>query len=106
LRLLRTSPDRDYTLSLHDALPILNYQHSSICNWAIPSQDNADACLSCSLTQATPELADATHRQAWFRLETAKRRLVYTLQQLRLDRKSTRLNSSHASSSYAVLCLK
>lgn len=62
----------------------VNYEHNSVCNWAVPSQDDAEACLSCRLTQWTPELTDEMHRQAWFRLETAKRRLVYTLQQLRL----------------------
>ena len=61
-----------------------NYQQNNVCNWAIPAAENSTACLSCRLTQPTPELADEAHRQAWFRLETAKRRLAYTLQQLRL----------------------
>lgn len=62
----------------------MNYQHNSVCNWAVPWQDPEQACLSCRLTQATPELGEDAHRQAWFKLETAKRRLVFTLQQLRL----------------------
>lgn len=61
-----------------------NYQQNNVCNWAIPAGDDARACQSCQLTQPTPELSDQTHRHAWFKLETAKRRLVYTLQQLRL----------------------
>lgn len=60
----------------------INYSQHNVCNWAVAAGDHDDACLSCRLTQPTPELADETHRQAWFKLETAKRRLVYTLQQL------------------------
>src|SRR4051794_41577143 len=36
----------------------------------------------------------------------AQRRIARLLRQSRLDRKSTRLNSSHPSISYAVFCLK
>lgn len=61
-----------------------NYSQHNVCNWAVPAGDCDDACLSCRLTQPTPELAEQAHRQAWFKLETAKRRLVYTLQQLHL----------------------
>lgn len=62
----------------------INYSQHNVCNWAVPAWDYHTACSSCRLTQPTPELALETHRQAWFKLETAKRRLVYTLQQLRL----------------------
>lgn len=62
----------------------VNYQHNNVCNWAVPAGEPHEACLSCRLTQLTPELAEEGHRQAWYRLETAKRRLVYTLQQLRM----------------------
>lgn len=61
-----------------------NYRQNNVCNWAVPAEERDETCLSCRLTQATPELADPMHRPAWFKLETAKRRLVYTLQQLRL----------------------
>lgn len=73
----------------------VNYQHNSVCNWAVPSTDDNDACLSCRLTQSTPELAAEAHRQAWFRLETAKRRLIYTLQQLRLPLLSKQADAQH-----------
>lgn len=61
-----------------------NYSQTNVCNWAVPAGEDHAACLSCRLTRSTPELAEETHRQAWFKLETAKRRLVYTLQQLGL----------------------
>jgi hypothetical protein len=40
-------------------------------------------------------LADESHRQAWFKLESAKRRLVYTLQQLRLPLLSKNADAAH-----------
>jgi hypothetical protein len=77
---LYQSPDgtqSSYRLCIH-------YSQHNICNWAVPVEDADDACLSCRLTRPTAELAQDSHRQAWFKLEAAKRRLVYTLQQLRL----------------------
>jgi hypothetical protein len=62
----------------------INYLQNNVCNWAVPAANYDQACLSCRLTRPTPELSEEVNRQAWFKLETAKRRLVYTLQQLRL----------------------
>lgn len=73
----------------------INYAQYNVCNWAVPAGDYDDACRSCQLTQPTPELAEQTHRQSWFKLETAKRRLVYTLQQLRLPLLSKQADSRH-----------
>src|SRR5437868_13123424 len=67
-----------YTLSLHDALPIL---------LAAP----ASACPNCAGTLAGTGLGDGI----WWGIVILLR-----------DRKSTRLNSSHVSISYAVFCLK
>ena len=72
-----------------------NYQQNNICNWAVPVADEDSACVSCRLTLPTPELVDPTHHQAWFKLETAKRRLVYTLQQLRLPLLSKNVDPEH-----------
>ena len=41
-------------------------------------------CASCRLTRMIPNLADPAHRAAWYRLEVAKRRLVFTLIELGL----------------------
>ena len=61
-----------------------NYREQSICNWAIPANDATTLCLSCRLTRTIPDLSRAGHKDAWYRLEVAKRRLVYTLLDLRL----------------------
>jgi hypothetical protein len=72
-----------------------NYAQYNVCNWAVPEGDDNAACVSCRLTRYTPELSDETHRQAWFKLETAKRRLVYTLRHLRLPLTSNRTGAQH-----------
>src|SRR3712207_9379721 len=67
-----TATTEIYTLSLHDALPILT-------------------CHICSRS-----LVSSRKEEMTFRWAIAQRK----------DRKSTRLNSSHANISYAVFCLK
>jgi hypothetical protein len=84
-RLLAYLPDRQSIGALDAGYrQCINYSQHNICNWAVAAGDDHAACLSCRLTQSTPALADESHRQAWFKLEAAKRRLVYTLQQLQL----------------------
>src|SRR5690348_18466112 len=75
-----------YTLSLHDALPISqSAQAQTLMAQEFPHpQSNTSAII---LLQGTNVTDDATKR-------------------FTLDRKSTRLNSSHPSISYAVFCLK
>lgn len=59
------------------------------CNWlreAPIGQEDAGKglCRSCELTEVTPDLADPTNDAAWRRIESAKRRLLYSLFALRL----------------------
>src|SRR5207247_8107770 len=81
LILVSTDPPRTalYTLSLHDALPI------SSANWDVQETRNTDSWA--------PDCAQA-FKEAVARATAS------------LDRKSTRLNSSHEWISYAVFCLK
>src|SRR5690242_21023804 len=80
-----TAPTETYTLSLHDALPICQHVQA-------PLEHHRDMS---TLTQgalsgpARPYAPPGPHP-----LEKGR------------DRKSTRLNSSHMSISYAVFCLK
>src|SRR5690242_21627186 len=82
-----TATTEIYTLSLHDALPIytLGYTYS---------------------VTAVPTDTDYTAARA----EIHEQRLMYAVDDILAhspeDRKSTRLNSSHMSISYAVFCLK
>ena len=60
-----------------------NYRLENVCNWAVPADDPNPYCQSCRLTRIIPDLSRTGAREAWTRLETAKRRLIYSL--LRLD---------------------
>jgi hypothetical protein len=61
-----------------------NYTEHNVCNWAVEEGDENDLCRSCRLTTVIPDVSDATQKLNWTKLETAKRRLVYTLMQLGL----------------------
>jgi hypothetical protein len=56
-----------------------NYDRVSVCNWVIPADDSSDFCRSCRLNTIIPGLSSERNRVAWFRLEVAKRRMLYTL---------------------------
>ena len=60
-----------------------NYYRENVCNWAVRAGDPERLCESCRLTQVIPNLEVQGNRDAWFKLEAAKRRLLYTLMQLR-----------------------
>jgi len=55
-----------------------NYAVEAVCNWTVRDGEG-ELCRSCRLTRVIPDLAVPGHKLAWYRLETAKRRLVYTL---------------------------
>src|SRR3712207_9446871 len=80
-----TATTEIYTLSLHDALPISQPGHG----------DGSDgSAMSDPVT-------------AWsFRYRPHSTAAAIASAPVRRDRKSTRLNSSHANISYAVFCLK
>src|SRR2546429_5890602 len=84
-----TATTEIYTLSLHDALPIL------LLDGIDPLQAKDERRLEAALAKARMMTFDQcasayieAHRPSW------------------KDRKSTRLNSSHGYISYAVFCLK
>jgi hypothetical protein len=61
-----------------------NYADMQVCNWAIPGDDPHELCASCRLTRVIPDLSVPAHHTAWYKLEVAKRRLVFTLLELGL----------------------
>src|SRR3712207_8729224 len=79
-----TATTEIYTLSLHDALPILALLVASLGVEHVPPEEGAPG-----VPVGGPVDAEAADD------------LVHVQ-----DRKSTRLNSSHANISYAVFCLK
>ena len=61
-----------------------NYVSARVCNWAVLDADDQEYCASCRLTDVIPDITAVGAHEAWYRLEVAKRRLVYTLQSLKL----------------------
>src|SRR3989449_8567377 len=103
-----TATTEIYTLSLHDALPILGWSEiisipnpSLLCmtltermTATAPGEgDGRSDCAAPGLAMRTAETSDSM--RSWV-----------TMRGTDLDRKSTRLNSSHGYISYAVFCLK
>src|SRR3712207_7869871 len=84
-----TATTEIYTLSLHDALPI--------CRDRARAGDRAERGLLVLPVEGPPVRRGA-------RAHAARRRRPQA--PAPADRKSTRLNSSHANISYAVFCLK
>src|SRR3712207_8699313 len=81
-----TATTEIYTLSLHDALPICRDHHA-----VAPRAERLATHASGEAHAVPPDLAGGGQRLHPPELP---------------DRKSTRLNSSHANISYAVFCLK
>jgi hypothetical protein len=74
---LRAAAGRTYRLCR-------NYLDTQVCNWAVDVTDDNPLCLSCRLTTVIPDLSVPGNQAAWYRLEVAKRRLIYTLLSVRL----------------------
>src|SRR3712207_7342241 len=88
-----TATTEIYTLSLHDALPI------SPSSYSAPARGQP----------RSPPTPQAHHGERSSRGHGARRAAACPARRRSLgalDRKSTRLNSSHANISYAVFCLK
>src|SRR5690625_6040450 len=88
-----------YTLSLHDALPI---------SLAISERTEMDRWIISRLN-TTVKLTDEYLEE--YEPTRAAREIEHFVEELSnwyilIDRKSTRLNSSHVAISYAVFCLK
>src|SRR4029079_3063916 len=61
-----------------------NYHSENVCNWAVLAEDGHPLCSSCRLTRVIPDLSELSNKEAWYRLEVAKRRLGYSLMALKL----------------------
>src|SRR3712207_8393523 len=89
-----TATTEIYTLSLHDALPIFGHHRAQLREQAVRAGRR-----------------DGLGGHARDHVDEFAHDGVFEHERLRLlrrttDRKSTRLNSSHANTSYAVFCLK
>lgn len=61
-----------------------NYSDYDVCNWMVPVNDAQALCVSCRLNHVIPNLSAGQNLTLWYRIEQAKRRLLYTLFSLNL----------------------
>jgi hypothetical protein len=92
-------PDLEVVGSLNEAggkyRKCKNYAENNVCNWAVPADDPDPLCRSCRLTRVIPDLGKSGNQQAWYKLEAAKRRLVYSLLRLGCPLKSKAEDPEH-----------
>src|SRR5205085_12703913 len=99
-----TTPTAIYTLSLHDALPI-SIALLDACVRLLPGVVGCtEALAEESFADSLLEYPHYTRPQIWE--GRAVPEVLVSGDHQRIDRKSTRLNSSHSQISYAVFCLK
>jgi len=55
-----------------------------VCNWLLPADQNETLCRGCRFNRTVPNLTLPANRARWQRLEQAKKRLLYTLMELKL----------------------
>ncbi|WP_395740880.1 putative zinc-binding metallopeptidase [Prosthecobacter sp.] len=60
-----------------------NWREFGVCNWLVPA-NGPEYCASCTLNHMVPDLKVAGNQEAWQKMETAKRRAIYTLARLGL----------------------
>src|SRR5205085_8165294 len=104
--ILHHAPPAFYTLSLHDALPICfaaSFDADTLYPVLERDIETVQSQMNVSVQRraATRELLEKG-RQGWSGAMAG----TMNFEQNPLDRKSTRLNSSHSQISYAVFCLK
>ena len=80
-----------------------NYTRYQTCNWAVAEEDPNPLCLSCRLTSIIPNLSAPGHLAAWYKLETAKRRLLHGLRVLGLPTAPKRSAEDHEGLEFAFL---
>jgi len=61
-----------------------NYVDEGVCNWLVPAEADRELCQACELNHVIPDLSVPDNRTLWLEVERAKRRLVYSLNQLGL----------------------
>src|SRR5207248_7871054 len=101
-----TATTYSYTLSLHDALPIFLIDQTMVNDFR-PFKNTMAKLSTASRTieaddGSTGEIANALDQRR--RIDTSYEIYLGLYQAITGDRKSTRLNSSHRTISYAVFC--
>src|SRR5699024_12781917 len=101
-----TSPTATYALPLHDALPIYMFKVSNDPHFAEKLIDVVGLYLNPPEQAMVLCMDEKSQIQALDRTQASLPMVPGRAGTMTQDRKSTRLNSSHVSISYAVFCLK
>jgi hypothetical protein len=75
-----TDPDNQYRYCANSVF--------DSCNWLIPAQSAEGFCVACRHNRTIPDLSKQRNIALWRRIETAKRRLFYSLLRLKLPLKT------------------
>jgi hypothetical protein len=67
-----------------------NYAREGVCNWLVATTADGELCQACRLNHVIPDLSLPENRALWLEVEKAKRRLIYSLNQLGLPLLSKR----------------
>ena len=64
-----------------------NGREFGVCNWVVPA-DEPEYCAACCLNRTVPDLSAGGNLEAWRKMESAKRRVIYTLARLGIQPRS------------------
>jgi hypothetical protein len=96
LQALTTAADGTVTLQRETREPAPRYRYcgnrerAAACNWLVPADSGEALCASCLLTRMIPDQSNATNIARLRKLEAAKRRVLFGVQELGLPIRSRR----------------
>lgn len=89
---LKPERNRNYTLinssGNQKAYKYCQNHGYNVCNWLVPVGSNSVFCKACELNRTIPYLGQKDDYDKWYRVETAKRRLIHSLLRFGLEVKS------------------
>lgn len=56
-----------------------NGVNHNVCNWVVEADGPHELCVACQLNRTIPDLSVANNLQLWSKIESEKRRLIYSL---------------------------
>lgn len=75
--------------------PCTHYIRENVCNWMIEADREDHFCMSCDFNEVIPDLNIGDNLKYWYRIEKAKRRVIYNIQSLKLPLKNKKTNLYH-----------
>ncbi len=79
------TPTPDDLLAPIDSQESVSYRYCAnglthqVCNWVVKADEPDEFCIACRLNRTIPDLGVANNLQLWTKIESEKRRLIYSL---------------------------